>query len=314
MTQFSLGEHPVRALRAFKDQMQAKVTELKQATEVNDQIKLIDEILDEHFDRMGSLSRIYNQGSPRAEKIKETIRSLYEEVTHIRDNAPGVKEHYRETFRKTEYVVLKTKEERAKDFAKELEIPLQNESGAKEVKTPDTKPIVLEQPRVTVYPSSVQNDVIPTPPVLEKKVAPTAPELVAIDKILADLKSKIGGVNQHKYKKAVDTANTLIIELESERNQFAKFLENDKLSKQIFCDNFKNRSSNAINRAKPVLMNDLGWGDYLTNLLKALVNAVTRTVTFGKTHTLFTPVKSESLKAVEQSENELNNIKPIATA
>lgn len=320
MTQFTNGEHQVRALRAFKDQMQTKVTELKQTTEINAQIKLIDEILNEHFDRMRSLSRIYEQGSPRADKIKETIRSLYEKVTFIRDNAPGLKEHYREVDLKTEYVVLNTKKERDGDFAKKLDIPRQ------EVKAPETRPPVLEKPRVTAAPSSVQNNtavslpvqnvtknslsvkrnVIQTPTVL----SPNAPELVAIDKILAELKDKIGTINQHKYKKAVVAATTLMDALEIERNQFAEGLEHNNNSKLVLFNQFKVGCSNAINTAKPALMNDLGWGDYLNNLLKKLVNAVTKTITFGTAHTLFTPIKSESLKAVEQSEHDLNKIKP----
>lgn len=43
----------------------------------------------------------------------------------------------------------------------------------------------------------------------------------------------------------------------------------------------------ALFRPMPILERDLGWGQYLTNLLKSIINAVVYLATFGKRDSFF---------------------------
>jgi hypothetical protein len=60
---------------------------------------------------------------------------------------------------------------------------------------------------------------------------------------------------------------------------------------------FKRQCETAIRDAKPVLSRDLGWGDFLTNLLKEIANTFISVFT-ANPHALFTPARSASLEHV----------------
>ncbi|MCK1871935.1 OPT/YSL family transporter, partial [Legionella pneumophila] len=53
------------------------------------------------------------------------------------------------------------------------------------------------------------------------------------------------------------------------------------------------------------LEKDLGWGDYLKNLLKCLGNAVITVFTFGYQQGFFAYARPDSAKAVEKAEEDL---------
>ncbi|CEG57620.1 hypothetical protein [Legionella fallonii] len=81
------------------------------------------------------------------------------------------------------------------------------------------------------------------------------------------------------------------------------------LAKTVFID----YCTTAINCAKPLLEKELGWGDFLTNLLKSLVNVmISATNAVGRffgdqaQFTLFTPVKAPLIPEVEQIQKDLD--------
>ncbi|KGP63104.1 hypothetical protein EP47_07520 [Legionella norrlandica] len=126
-----------------------------------------------------------------------------------------------------------------------------------------------------------------------------------IDEIIENLSIKIAGVDKHKYKKAYEVADTLIANLLEARVQYETDLRENKISSIQARNNFKSACQLAIDSAKPVLEKDLGWGDYLKNLMKCLANAVITVVSLGFSRGFFTYARSESIQAVEQAEKDL---------
>ncbi|WP_115712830.1 hypothetical protein [Legionella sainthelensi] len=126
--------------------------------------------------------------------------------------------------------------------------------------------------------------------------------LLPIDAALAELIRRVGEVNRDQFRDADEVALTLVINLTSARNQYEENMKvRDLFSGQVF----KNTCKDAINDAMPVLQNALGWGDYLTNLLKILSNAVIKVVTLGHMNNFFTPVQSDLENAVRIAERDL---------
>lgn len=129
--------------------------------------------------------------------------------------------------------------------------------------------------------------------------------LQKIDKILSELDSKIGKVDQHNFDKTHKVAATLLEELNTARNNYEMNLNGSQVTPEQAGATFKEECRTAINKAKPVLEKDLGWGDYLTNLLKTLANAVVWAVTLCKVNSFFPYARSQSVEAAEKAENEL---------
>ncbi|WP_152571684.1 hypothetical protein [Legionella norrlandica] len=126
-----------------------------------------------------------------------------------------------------------------------------------------------------------------------------------VDAAIGTLRDKIGQVDQHHASKAIKAAEKLLLALESARNEYEIDLKNPHTDIENAGKQFKQKCETAINKAKPILEKDLGWGDYLKNLLKTLVNAVIWTVTFGNVNTFFPYARSASIQAVEQAEQDL---------
>lgn len=125
------------------------------------------------------------------------------------------------------------------------------------------------------------------------------PKITSIDRHLDILKSKIGQINQHHFPEALSKAKELLRSLQDARNHYHLALSTSggsRAAERVF----KQRCDKAIDGAKPILERDLGWGAYLTNLLKKLVNVFIWGLSCGQVHTFFTLEKAASLVAVEQ--------------
>lgn len=129
--------------------------------------------------------------------------------------------------------------------------------------------------------------------------------LQKVDGIIQELTLKIDRVDQHQYKKAHDTANTLLQSLIAARDEYERDLRANEFSQELAGRKFKLACQDAIKIAKPVLEKDLGWGDYLKNLLKCLGNAVITVFTFGYQQGFFAYARPDSAKAVEKAEEDL---------
>ncbi|WP_061487594.1 Dot/Icm type IV secretion system effector Lgt3/LegC5 [Legionella pneumophila] len=121
----------------------------------------------------------------------------------------------------------------------------------------------------------------------------------AIDLILNNFENEINSIGAY-YAPAKQRA----IELLDTLRKYKEEAFNDPSREKLI--SFAQSTKRAIQEATPILQKDLGWGDYLTNLAKQLVNAVTfavaYAVTFGTTgHQGFFALKSSL--AVSQSQN-----------
>ncbi|HAU1401360.1 TPA: hypothetical protein F8S44_17110, partial [Legionella pneumophila] len=121
----------------------------------------------------------------------------------------------------------------------------------------------------------------------------------AIDLILNNFENEINSIGAY-YAPAKQRA----IELLDTLRKYKEEAFNDPSREKLI--SFAQNTKRAIQEVTPILQKDLGWGDYLTNLAKQLVNAVTfavaYAVTFGTTgHQGFFALKSSL--AVSQSQN-----------
>lgn len=131
------------------------------------------------------------------------------------------------------------------------------------------------------------------------------PSLAAIDNILTELKRKIERVEQHVYPKAHQTALELLEKLDDARNDYARGLENPFPNAKALKTTLLQTCQLAINDAKPVLEKDLGWGDYLSNLLKSFANIFIG-VFSNQRNSFYAIKRSDSAIAVETTEYELD--------
>ncbi|HAT9305016.1 TPA: hypothetical protein JBC04_15545, partial [Legionella pneumophila subsp. pneumophila] len=128
----------------------------------------------------------------------------------------------------------------------------------------------------------------------------------AIDLILNNFENEINSIGAY-YAPAKQRA----IELLDTLRKYKEEAFNDPSREKLI--SFAQNTKRAIQEATPILQKDLGWGDYLTNLAKQLVNAVTfavaYAVTFGTTgHQGFFALKSSLAVNQSQSLDEaLNN-------
>ncbi|RYX55311.1 hypothetical protein D7272_01130 [Legionella pneumophila] len=112
----------------------------------------------------------------------------------------------------------------------------------------------------------------------------------AIDLILNNFENEINSIGAY-YAPAKQRA----IELLDTLRKYKEEAFNDPSREKLI--SFAQNTKRAIQEATPILQKDLGWGDYLANLAKQLVNAVTfavaYAVTFGTTgHQGFFALKS----------------------
>lgn len=96
---------------------------------------------------------------------------------------------------------------------------------------------------------------------------------VAVDDILDEFQKQVDGVGTHCLD-AKDKAEDLLKKLKGYKKQAFEKISRESLS------TFSTESKKAIQDAMPILQRDLGWGDYLLNLAKKLINAATTAISF----------------------------------
>lgn len=96
---------------------------------------------------------------------------------------------------------------------------------------------------------------------------------VTVDEILNEFEKKIDAIGIH-HVDANRKAEELLTTLRNYKNQALQAPSTESLAL------FAKQSKKAINEATPILQRDLGWGDYLVNLTKQLVNVVTIALAF----------------------------------
>ena len=142
--------------------------------------------------------------------------------------------------------------------------------------------------------------------------APKKPEytnswLEKTNKIIKSLEQKIGGIDQHHFEEAYCAAQHLLHVLLCARDAYQLHRGSLNQSHECAMEDFNYACTQIIAKVRPVLERDLGWGDYLTNLLKTIVNTTISIVTLGQVGTFFTPKQSQSLAHTEKAIKELLN-------
>ncbi|MCL9683732.1 Dot/Icm T4SS effector Wip [Legionella maioricensis] len=126
--------------------------------------------------------------------------------------------------------------------------------------------------------------------------------LLSIDTALENLAQRVREVNPNQFRNAYDVALALVNNLKNARDRYKDNMTlRDSLSDELF----KNTCREEIQNAMPVLQNALGWGDYLTNLLKIMANAIIKVVTLGHRNNFFTLVQPAFENAVRIAEQDL---------
>ncbi|HAT1802859.1 TPA: type IV secretion protein Dot [Legionella pneumophila] len=282
MAKFTVGQDPVKGLTELKAYMEEQISKIKKATTEQDIDQLLIDTLNEYDDKMGSLSKVYKGGNEQVEQLKIDVRKLYEP---LRDQFS-----HKHPLTLVSEVQTKLEEQRKQAEVEKLkrEEPLKLEKKIEEEKLKLAKQSEEEKPK------------------LENQQEETITQaLQKVDGIIQELTLKIDRVDQHQYKKAHDTANTLLQSLIAARDEYERDLRANEFSQELAGRKFKLACQDAVKIAKPVLEKDLGWGDYLKNLLKCLGNAVITCFTFGYQHGFFAYARPDSAKAVEKAEEDL---------
>lgn len=282
MAKFTVGQDPVKGLTELKAYMEEQISKIKKATTDQDIDQLLIDTLNEYDDKMGSLSKVYKGGNEQVEQLKIDVRKLYEP---LRDQFS-----HKHPLTLVSEVQTKLEEQRKQAEVEKLkrEEQLKLEKQIEEEKLKLAKQSEEEKPK------------------LENQQEETVTQaLQKVDGIIQELTLKIDRVDQHQYKKAHDTANTLLQSLIAARDEYERDLRANEFSPELAGRKFKLACQDAVKIAKPVLEKDLGWGDYLKNLLKCLGNAVITVFTFGCQQSFFAYARPDSAKAVEKAEEDL---------
>ncbi|BCZ97989.1 TPA: type IV secretion protein Dot [Legionella pneumophila] len=282
MAKFTVGQDPVKGLTELKAYMEEQISKIKKATSEQDIDQLLIDTLNEYDDKMGSLSKVYKGGNEQVEQLKIDVRKLYEP---LRDQFS-----HKHPLTLVSEVQTKLEEQRIQAEVEKLK----REEQLKLEKQ-------LEEEKLKLAQQSEEEK-----PKLENQQEETITQaLQKVDGILQELTLKIDRVDQHQYKKAHDTANTLLQSLIAARDEYERDLRANEFSPELAGRKFKLACQDAVKIAKPVLEKDLGWGDYLKNLLKCLGNAVITVFTFGYQQGFFAYARPDSAKAVEKAEEDL---------
>ncbi|HAT1659201.1 lpg2327 family Dot/Icm T4SS effector [Legionella pneumophila] len=282
MAKFTVGQDPVKGLTELKAYMEEQISKIKKATTEQEIDQLLVDVLNEYDDKMGSLSKIYKGGNEQVEQLKIDVRKLYEPLrdqfshNHPQTLVCEVQTKLEEQRKQAE--VEKLKREEQLKLEKQVE-----EEKLKLAKQSEEEKRRLENQQEETITQALQK----------------------VDGILQELTLKIDRVDQHRYKKAHDTANTLLQSLIAARDEYERDLRANEFSQELAGRKFKLACQDAVKIAKPVLEKDLGWGDYLKNLLKCLGNAVITIFTFGGQQGFFAYARPDSAKAVEKAEEDL---------
>lgn len=115
-----------------------------------------------------------------------------------------------------------------------------------------------------------------------------SPQELAMNQILAGFNNKIAAIGEHHHA-AKQAAEGLLTRLRQRTGEAFSHRDVDIVS-------FKRMIHDEIIKDLPILQRDLGWGDYLQNLAKQLVNALTWTFSFGSHQGFFTLKSSDAVR------------------
>lgn len=279
---FKKGQKPLDALRFLLGALEEKMAKANADSDKIVKAQLIHDALNLHFIKMGSLSTIYKGGSTRTDKLKSQIRAVYEKLVDLEIQYPYS-------------LVLEDIQQKEKLKQEQLQ---QEKLQEEQLKQEQLKQDQLKQDQLKQ--DQLKQEQLRKEEQFKQMVAAS---LKKVDDVLDALKTTIGGTDQHKFAQATDQAQKLLASLTLARTQYQANLQS-KMPADQANKIFKADCTVAINEAKPILERDLGWGDYLNNILKALVNALITGVTFGYSRNFFTPVRSQSVLLIEQAEKD----------
>jgi len=126
-----------------------------------------------------------------------------------------------------------------------------------------------------------------------------------LNKIFKQLGDKINTIEKHKKPEAFDTAQMLLDNLKSAKETMMKNLRTPQRNEQKDIDVFLKTCKESINKALPILEKDLGWGDFLKNILKSIANAVISVATIGNKKNFFKLATTPSSEAVKDADKDL---------
>lgn len=138
-----------------------------------------------------------------------------------------------------------------------------------------------------------------------KKFSADLLSIEQIDTVIADFAEKITTI-QHPHSKALKIANRLLDGLTTAKENYVTGL--NTLDPYYLAKQFQYECETAVNIARPILARDLNWDDYLTNLLKNLMNVIVMIGSLGCSSSFFMLKKSESEKLLESLEVSVKDI------
>ncbi len=172
----------------------------------------------------------------------------------------------------------------------------QDESGSEDELADDLFKNITADRTIHHKPGSVEQ--IKDPSGIELVNIPTISELKFyrkqqnVEVILSQFKKKIDAIGAHKPQSKT-VALTLLTDLQ-------------KLTQATFA-NPVHDSNLLINAAIPALQRDLGWGDYLANMAKSLINALTYGFSLGTHHGFFEIKSSDAAQYAKQLDYDLES-------
>ncbi len=284
-------EKAVKYLTDLKNRMLEKLDEAEKATSPYKKSIIIKEVKAEYLAKMEKLMSVYNPNRvgqiPAVEKIKVEVRALYEE--------------------KIQFMA----DELARQYEKQIEDEIASpahQALLKEIEVEDNEEVAIIEQLIEDYNEAVsealkqQHETEAQAQIQNERNQVT---LDRIDGILIRLGDKIDGIGEHS-EEALIQAVTLHETLTSARDAYAaelKFGENVPEATQVF----KETCAIAINSVMPTLETDLGWGEYLKNMLKSIANVfIAGAQKFGSSITFFN-TNSKSSQAVAETGQELQS-------
>ncbi|BCA96547.1 hypothetical protein TUM19329_29080 [Legionella antarctica] len=321
MPKFKSHQNPVEELTALKKVFEKKIMDAGNSSDLPTKITLSKEVVDEYNDSMGTLNTMTkykaNPNDSQIISLKKDLRAQFDTATRMHDRYGAqhdiaVEKEARKiptgVFKRAEKAILKAEEIKQTKKAEKKNTPVEVEWGEFESYEQNRDRLVREEAAEAVekkIPTGVfkraEKAILKAEEIKEAKTL----AIDKIDDILAVLLSKTINIGNN-LPEARTVAETLYTVLYDARTVYEGELNNGKEITKAG-DNFKNLCKDAIATAMPVLERDLGWGEYLKNMMKSLANAVIKGVTLGNVSNFFTQSKSEASKAFDEADQELQS-------